>query len=206
MARGPKVDKEDLLQAGLQLMTKNGRPLKKVPSNGTSKIFSLPNGETVRARTCNDHIMIVIADKPHLDAKLNIEGTDWVMLTMPEIPRTPGPVVVYLLPTQKLINDARQSHGAWLKTHPKTNGQNTTWNLWFDGQGNPWDGYAKKWAEYRIPGTASADDTKTGSLADTGVEPSSSLLKDEISASRERIAKLAGVPIEAVKLSIDFAS
>lgn len=206
MAKGPKVDKEELLQAGLRLMQKSGKPLKKAPSNGTAKIFSLPNGETVRARTCNDHIMIVIADEPHLDAKLNIEGTDWVMLTMPETPRTPGPVVVYLLPTEKLISDARQSHGAWLKTHPRTNGRNTTWNLWFEGEGHPWNGYAKKWEEYRIPGAASTSDIKTEGLSDTELKPNPSLLKDEIGLSRERIAKLAGVSVEAVRVSIDFAS
>jgi hypothetical protein len=38
--------------------------------------YSLPNSESVRVRTCNDHILIVLGDKASGNAKPNIEGTD----------------------------------------------------------------------------------------------------------------------------------
>lgn len=40
----------------------------------------------------NDHILIVLADRPGGDAKLNVEGTDLLLIIMPEIERTPGSV------------------------------------------------------------------------------------------------------------------
>ncbi len=58
-------------------------------------IYSLPDRQTVRIRTCNDHILIVVADSPSADARLNIRGTDWLLIVMPEIERTPGKVIAY---------------------------------------------------------------------------------------------------------------
>lgn len=202
MTKGPKVDKEELLNAALQLMTQNGKTLTRQPSKGTAKIYAMPNGETVRARTCNDHIMIVVADAPTPDAGLNIEGTDWVMLAMPEVPRTAGSVVVYLLPTHAVVDAARRSHAEWLDTAPNTKGQNTTWNLWFDNTGGKSSGYAEKWAKYRLPGTVSTIEAPKEN------EPSvsRSVLREEIQSARERISVIAGVPVEAVKVSIDFVS
>ena len=33
------------------------------------------------------------------DAKLNIQGTEWLLVVMPEVPRTRGKVLAYLVPT-----------------------------------------------------------------------------------------------------------
>src|SRR5258707_6067690 len=132
MPKSPRIDNDALLTAGLELMRQDGKPLSKLQSPGRSMLYALSSGETVRVRTCNDHILIVLADRPDDDAKLNIEGTDWLLLVMPEIERTPGSVIAYLVPTKVAVEAARCTHREWLATKPNTKGGNTTWNLWFD--------------------------------------------------------------------------
>ena len=118
------VDNHALLAAGLDLMRQSGRSLKKVTGFGRSMRYTLPNGETVRVRTCNDHILIVLSDKPEgLETKLNIEGTDWLLIVMPEVERTPGKVRAYFLPTGVAVEAARRTHHDWLATNPQTRGQ-----------------------------------------------------------------------------------
>ncbi len=198
MAKSPRLDNDELLRAGLELMERNNRPLTKLASTGRSMQYSLPNGETVRVRTCNDHILIVIADRPTNDAKLNIEGTDWLLIVMPEVERTPGNILAYLLPTRVVVEAARTTHQRWLSTNPNTKGGNTTWNLWFDPRGPAAaNDFAKKWQEYRLkdPG-----EYRTGPLSG----PSD--VKLEVEEARRRISKVAGVPQSAVRITIDFGA
>lgn len=208
MPQGPRVEKEMLLNAGLRLMEQNGKPLSKLPSKGTAKLYRLPNGETVRARTCNDHILIAVADAPTEGARLNVEGTDWILLVMPEVPRTPGAVRVYLLPTDEVVEEVRRTHTDWLASQPNTRGENTTWNLWFRDNGpNKASGYARKWARYLVPGEARTDSgTEQGPVSGKTPVAGPLALREEISASRSRIAKIAGVPVDAVKISIEFSA
>jgi hypothetical protein len=183
-------------------MAANGKPLTKMPSKGTAKLYRLADGDTVRARTCNDHILIAVADEPSPGARLNIEGTDWIMLVMPEIPRTPGAVLTYLLPTKVVVDEVRRTHAEWLASRPNTKGENTTWNLWFRDDGpEKASGYARKWDRYRLPGKAH---TNSSAEVRASGEDSPSVLREEISGARERIARLAGVPLHAVRVSIDF--
>ena len=202
MTKGPKVDKNALLNAGLQSMAANGMELTKIPSRGTAKLFSMPNGETVRARTCNDHILIAVADEPKEGARLNIEGTDWIMLAMPEVPRTPGKVLVYLLPTDEVVEEVRTAHRNWLASRPDTRGNNRAWNLWFDESGpKKACGYKKKWSKYLLSGEETTRERHLSSVEDQDTSP---LLK-EIQIARVRIAKLAGVGDEAVHISVNFS-
>ena len=96
MAKLDRIDNEVLRDAGLALMRENGKPLAKLPSSGRSMLYSMPNGESVRVRTSNDHILVVVADKPTPDAHLNIQGTDWLLIVMPEVERAEGKVIAYL--------------------------------------------------------------------------------------------------------------
>lgn len=207
MPRGPRVDKALLLEAGVRLMAENGKPLTKLPSKGTAKLYSMATGETVRARTCNDHILIAVADEPSEGARLNVEGTDWIMLAMPEVPRTPGAVRVYLLPTEVVVDEVRRTHAEWLASRPNTKGENTTWNLWFRDDGpEKASGYARKWERYRLPGEARTDSSTESRAGGDDGTAGPSALREEISGARERIARLAGVPLNAVKVSIDFGA
>lgn len=196
-----RVSNDLLLDAGLKLMAENGKPLAKLPSRGRAMLYQLENGDTVRARTCNDHILIAVADSPSPGAKLNIEGTDWLLIVMPEIPRTPGAIIGYLIPTDIAVQEVRATHKRWLESGPKTRGDNTTWNLWFGDAGpEKAAGYAKKWAQYRLKGMSDTSPVSV-SRKETG-----NPIKAEVDAARMRIAKIAGVPLEAVRISIDFQS
>ena len=70
----------------------------------------------------NDHILIVVADKPAVGARLNIEGTDWLLIVMPEAERKAGNVVAYLVPTNEAVEAVRKGHLAWLSSNPNTKG------------------------------------------------------------------------------------
>ncbi len=196
----PKVENGKLLEAGLKLMECNGKPLRKVQSPGRSMMYEMQNGETVRVRTCNDHLLIVLSSQHSgSGAKLNIEGTDWLLIVMPEIPRTPGDVVAYLVPTAIAAEASRHSHATWLATKPDTKGNNTTWNLWFEDGPLASDGFAKKWSHYRLAGFGAARETfKSAEVAKSGS------LKTEIEAARQQISRVAGVPLDAVRITIQF--
>jgi hypothetical protein len=190
------VPNETLLAAALELMKQNGKPLTKSNGTGRSMRYSMPTGETVRVRTCNDHILIVLANKAEGDAKLNIQGTDWLLIAMPEIPRTAGKVLAYLVPTSVAVEAARKTHQAWLATSPNTKGDNRTWNLWFRENGpKKANGFHEHWKKYLLKG--SADTQQTTAVAETDV-------RSEVEAARLRIARAAGVPLAAVRISIDF--
>ena len=206
MAKGPRVEKEALLSAGLALMAQNGQPLTRRPLKGSAKLYELPNGESVRVRTCNDHILITVAEHPGEGASLNIEGTDWILLVMPEVPRSPGPVRAYLLPTEKVVQDVREAHKRWLTSGPDTKGKNTTWNVHLDDRGPPHvSGYARKWASYLVPGEARTDVVASAMPISENARSDLSL-GEEISSARQRIARVAGVSVEAVRITIDFGA
>jgi hypothetical protein len=200
MPKTPRIANDELLNAGLQLMKQNGKELAKLPGFGRSMMYSLANRETVRVRTCNDHILIVLSDQPSGDARLNIDGTDWLLVVMPEVERTPGKIRAYLVPTRVACEAARRTHQAWLDTHPNTKGDNRTWNLWFSADGpakaNNFDAY---WKQYLLEGNA--DTTETLSP----VETMAGSVKTEVETARQRISRAAGVPPTAVRISIDFA-
>lgn len=201
MTKARGISNDILLQAGLQLMGQNGRPLTKVSSPGRSMIYALPNLETVRVRTCNDPVLIILSDKASGDdAKLNIEGTDWLLIVMPEIPRTPGKVLAYLVPTEVAVSACRQAHTLWLATKPNTSGNNTTWNIWFDDGHKPWNGFSKKWSEYLLEAKGVVPQT-----ANSYEKPRRGAdLKSEIEEARQRVSNAAGVPLDAVKITIQF--
>lgn len=208
MVKPDRVDNEVLRDAGLELMSANGNPLTKRPSPGRAMLYEMPNGQSVRVRTCNDHVLVVVADRPTIDARLNIQGTDWLLMVMPEIERAEGKVVAYLVPTEEAEQAVRESHEEWLSSNPNTMGHNTTWNLWFGhshsgitGRKRK-QGYAEKWDKYRLKG-----DVSTTTIADAhgrrAGDPGSTLT--EVENARQRIARAASVPIDAVKISIEFA-
>ena len=183
------------------MMRHASKPLERAQSKGPAMIYRTPTGETVRLRTCNDHILIVVGDSPAEDARLNIEGTDLLLVVMPERPRTNGPAVVYLIPTEEAVKEARRTHSEWLKSSPNTRGQNNTWNLWFDDGNAVAGGYARKWAKYKLPGTASTIAPEPpSSPAGDGAKP-----RQVMDDCRNKVAEAFGVRPDQVKISIDFS-
>jgi hypothetical protein len=208
-----KVPNQDLLTAGLALMSQVGKPLNKVATQTRAMIYELATGDKVRVRTCNDHILVVLAGSAEADAKLNIEGTDHLLIVMPEKERTPGPVIAYFLPTAVAVETVRASHLEWLALNPATSENNRTRNLWFDDEPTLWRGFAAKWRQYRLNGhaaTTAVDSAPTLALARNGAPAAprtqeARSLGDVIAEARKQIADAAGVPIDAVKISVNLA-
>lgn len=195
-----RIESEVLVEAGLAAMKGVGKPLARLPSKGRSMIYGMTNGETVRVRTCNDHVLIVVGDSPAPDAKLNVEGTDWLLLVMPEIERTPGKTVSYLLPAKEVEAEARRTHKEWLQGSPNTKGDNRTWNLWFKKDApTKANDYAARWSRYRLDVTINASEPSP-----TVVPGRRTNIKSEVEDARRRIAQAAGVPVESVKITINF--
>lgn len=199
-----KVPNTDLLRAGLELMRQNAKPLERIEAKGRAMIYKSPTGNTVRVRTCNDHVLVALADSPGKGARLNIEGTDNLLIVMPEVPRSRGPVIAYLVPTDVAVHAVRTTHEEWLATNPRTNGDNRTWNIWFDDAAPAKsNGFARKWAQYRIRGSfdlrtavASAHLRRTNARGN---------LADVIAEAKRQIADAAGVPENAIRITIDLA-
>jgi hypothetical protein len=207
-----KVPNQDLLAAGLALMDRAGKPLTKFPTQTRAMIYQMATGDKVRVRTCNDHILVVLADGAEADAKLNIEGTEFLLIVMPEKERTPGPVIAYFLPTAVAVETVRATHIEWLALNPATSENNRTRNLWFDDEPTLWRGFAAKWRQYRLNGhaTTTALDAaptpllaKNGAPAAPGTQQARSL-GDVITEARKQIADAAGVPIDSVKISVNL--
>lgn len=200
----PRVSNDALLAAGLELCAQNGKPLTRVDSFGRSMRYKTPDGKSVRVRTCNDHVLIVVADKPTSDARLNTEGTDFLLVVMPEVERTPGKVNAYLIPTSVAVNESRSSHQAWLDSNPNTKGDNKTFCLWFR-KNAPFarsGDYATKWAEYRLKGEATTD--MPVSAVAVPVTTGDGSVKATVEAARQTIARVAGVSLDAVRITIQF--
>lgn len=195
-----KVSNQALLAAGLKAMHAAGKPIQKLQTNSRAMKYQLSNGETVRVRTCNDHVLVVLADSAEKIATLNIEGTDHLLIVMPEVPRMDGLIVAYFVPTAVAVTAVRQSHADWLASNPATKGNNRTWNIWFNDGPAMSGGFAKKWAQYRL-------DTKESTLDvdatnDGVVVGERKTLGAVIAAARKAISEAAGVSVEAVKITV----
>lgn len=200
----PKVPNSELVAAGLELMRQAGRPLERVEANGRAMIYRTQYGDSVRVRTCNDPVLVVLAETPDTQAALNIEGTDYLLIVMPETPRSRGPVSAYLVPTDVAVQAVRMTHEQWLASNPNTKGQNRTWNIWFSDDGPAKaNGFARKWAEYRLTGLTSVADHRRSS--EVTCEDASPKLGEVIAEAKQRIAQTAGVPESAVRITIDLA-
>ena len=157
MKQRNKIDNKLLREAGVELMKKNKMPLSNI-TLGNSMIGLTPCKNSVRIRTSNEHRLIITANQPDPNASLNIEGTYWLLMVMPERERTFGKVIGYLIPTAVIKEKMKISHEAWLGTKPQTSGNNHTWTLEFKkNTGKRLDRHKElgfkffeKWKEYRF--------------------------------------------------------
>lgn len=162
--RAQGVPNRALAMAGLTLMQQAGKPLSRLRSSGPAMIYETSEGTSVRLRTCNKHLLLLKADGDDpRTAHVKLEGTEFLLMIMPERERTPGPVIAYLVPTSIAAEAVRASHQAWLEAKPNTSGKNRTWTIWFGTDGpSSSNNFAEKWAEYRVPGSASAGTAAVG--------------------------------------------
>ena len=169
-------------------------------------IYRTATGERVRVRTCNDHVLVVLAESAEPEAALNIEGTDHLLIVMPEKPRTRGSVIAYFVPTAVAVQAARVTHKEWLASNPNTRGDNRTWNLWFDDEGpSKANGFADKWANYRLNGSIDLGKPSRAPHALPKPNGGSTTLGEVIADAKRHIASVAGVPESAIRITIDLA-
>jgi len=194
-----RVPNEDLVTAALEMMASVGKPLRRISTGTRAMKYVLDDGKTVRVRTCNDPVLVVLASSTDEDAGLNIEGTDYLLIAMPQQPRTAGAVVAYFLPTAVAAKDVREAHIEWLRSGPATKGNNRTWNVWFKAGPVGCSGFAERWAMYRLP----APNLELKHLVPRSAKSSSKEnLGEVIARARAQISAAAGVPVEAVKIHI----
>jgi hypothetical protein len=197
-----KVPNEILANAAIDLMEATGRPMRKLATGTRAMKYALDDGQTVRIRTCNDHVLVVLASSAEESASLNIEGTDFLLVVMPKTARQAGPVVAYLLPVAVAVEDVRRAHAAWLRSGPATKGGNRTWNIWF-GDGHPsCSGFSTRWARYKL---SSPSITSHPPKANPTQRIEEGSLGAVIAKARRDIAIAAGVTVEAVKISVELA-
>jgi hypothetical protein len=78
--------------------------------------------------------------------------------------------------------------------------------LWFRTDGpEKASGYNEKWAKYRLAGTANAEAAPSAFLPSSGSKHSSGI-KETVEGARKEIAEVAGVPVEAVKITINLVA
>jgi hypothetical protein len=143
------------------------------------------------------------ADDPDT-ARLNVEGTNFILIVMPERQRTPGPVMAYLVPAEIVADAARSTHKEWLATKPNTKGDNRTWNLWFSNDApSKTNNFAEKWRQYRLSGTASARLAAAAPASTPSASSPPKKLGDVIASAKLEIAEAAGVSTDRVKITID---
>ena len=114
----PKIDRVDtasLRSAGLKLMRENGKLLER--KAGRAEIYTMPNGDCVRVRTSNDRNLVAKAKRPAMDAPLDIEGTDWLLIVMLEVKRTAGRIAAYLVQAEEAAETVRRCHEDWPRYH-----------------------------------------------------------------------------------------
>ena len=133
-----KIPTSKLRSAGLRMMEKRGTPITKIP--GRKQIYTMSNAkgsiETIRLKTNNGQILMVKSDDLHPDSNLNIDDTDWILLTMPKVKNESKGIIGFLIPTKAAVERIRKSHKYWLASDPNTAGDNKTWKLEFNEYGN----------------------------------------------------------------------
>lgn len=151
MIEASQFSTEALRSIGLAAMERSGRVLTRVASERRGQLYVMPDGCRVRLRTNNDRRVIVTTDDTRSDAKLDLDGCDFVLLVVPKQRRQRGPIEVYLVPFSEVQAAFATAHADWLASLPKTRGQNHTWQLFFD-EGKPASAasFADKWRAYRI--------------------------------------------------------
>ena|SRR5688572_26210043 len=83
---------EALRSIGLAAMELSGRGLTRVAAERRGQLYTLSDGRRVRLRTNNDRRVIVTTDDTRSNAKLDLDGCDFVLLVVPEQRRKRGQV------------------------------------------------------------------------------------------------------------------
>ena len=209
-----KIPNQHLVKAAETVMSENGMALERLPAKGRAMLYRMQDGKSVRLRTSNDHVLVVVADSPDVDAPVNVEGTDMLLAVMPEIERSPSRVVAFLVPSDIAARDAREGYREWLKNGPRTKGSNNTRTIWFDEDlSQASHGFMARWKQYQLNSDVRVDGEL--SIPEFPKSPTPSVpnasgetrpkLRDIVEDAKQKIADAAGVQPEDVHISIDMS-
>lgn len=185
-----------LRRAFLEMLRQVDRPAEHI--GDTEEIYKLPDGKTFRLRTNNMPALMAKVANGTTEARLPFESEDFVGVAFPAIGK-PDTIVCYLVPSIVAAKAIRAAHKKWLgekKTHSR---DNTHRHVRFDGRpDHPTRGYAEVWQKYLI-GEIGLD-----VLPPEAMEINSNELTREIMFAKKHLAEVAGVPVNAVSITISY--
>lgn len=135
---------EKMREAALRALRSHGKDFSRIHNH--KLLYELADHRTFLLRTNRKRILILKADDPGVDAKLDLEAAELVIFCCPRDHH----YEVYMIPTSVVGRDARAERVEWYKT-AKTKGANMTWQMVFDNDvGRVCYGYAEKYKQYRL--------------------------------------------------------
>ena len=202
-------------------MAKSERRFEPVPSSGRSMIYRTDNEMTLRLRTSNDHVLVIVANPQGDSWDLNIKGTDLVLVVMPTHPRSVGEVRGFLVPTDVLVDAVFDEYRSPLSMPPSSDATPYAVPLAFGASSDDGSSFATTWEKYLLEASVDAGDfisepdkrptarpSPRGRRKRFHQEPLSSdqSVADIISDAKRRIARITGVPVEAVSVEVRIES
>lgn len=156
---------------------------------------------TALVKTASRGSAIVRADIDDADrAKLSGFATDVSHVLFAIGNKDNGTVETYLVPLREVEVAYRETHRAWRANH-MAGGDNTTWVIWFNDQGNQdCNGFHRKWANYRIGSSLPKGDRVSKDAILNHAKPKDGLTIDE---AKRRLAVSLGIDPSNIKIVIE---
>jgi hypothetical protein len=185
-----------LRRAFLEMLRKNGQQAERVGE--TLEVYKLPDGKTFRLRTNNQPALMAKVASGDVAARLPFEGENYVGVAFPAV-GNPHVIVCYLVPSDVAAKAIRVSHKNWMVEKKTRSRDNQSRLLRFDGRpDHPSRGFEQRWHQYLI-GEIDLD-----ALPPEKMEIDTSELTREIMAAKKHLAGVAGVPVNAVSITISY--
>jgi hypothetical protein len=206
-----KIPNKVLKTCALELMALNGQPLEMMSSRGRSMLYKLQTGATVRVRTSNDPVLVVGAESTDNGLKLNISGTDFILLVMPEKPRTWGEVKGYLIPTSEAISAIKSANPTAFTGRQENHQKGTALTIWFQSSDRLDSNFNEKWLKYLLKSRVDASDYQDLHEDNHGervkkkkarTAKNNMTVGDVIDEARKRISTITGLPVKSVKIEV----
>jgi hypothetical protein len=199
-SQSPRICSSYLRAAFFEQMKRAGHSLEQAPVKGRRELYKLDDGSLVRLRTSSKRSIMTKSDGPEADSPLMMEQLPiaYVGVAIPSR-RGSRDVECFLIPAQRAFKDFREGHAHALASNPNIN--STVRVIDFNGEG-PGRGFAKRYAEFVLPKTATTETDAASDLARDAA--SDDLARDIFESSRRLLAKTRGAT--KVTISFEYAS
>ncbi|HEX6142011.1 MAG TPA: hypothetical protein VFZ01_04790 [Geminicoccaceae bacterium] len=136
-----------LRNLALRVFDDAGRPLRRI--HARRHVYSDQDGRGHRLSTNMERVLIITTQGTDANAPIDLEDVENLIFAAPRQPGRLDEIDVYLIPTKRIAEDARQDHRHFLEQRT-TKGHNTTWQQRFDTTDNLCGGYSSKYAGFLI--------------------------------------------------------